>query len=134
MSKLNNALCTFLLVGSSLLLSGNSIAQTTNCCKSRYSPAIQESLDIKNLGKEYRRLKRIHCDDCNSSRSDYYSIMLHLGDGLNGKTKAQIIKIMGSPDSRKEGTYIYFWRGWHDYLYFTFTSGKGRTQWYHAYE
>jgi hypothetical protein len=134
MNKRSITLGALLLICSSFILPGISIAQTKGCCKSRYSAERREVLDIKKLGQEYTRLKHTHCEDCKSSMSDYYSIMQHLGEKLEGKTRQQIRKIMGSPDSRQDGKYIYFWRGWHDYLYFTFTSGKGRAEWYYAFE
>ena len=112
---------------------GNSSAQTA-CCTSRYHTTRWDTLGLQKLGAEYARLKRANCEDCRSSMSDYPSIMDALGKGLNGRTRRQIAKIMGQPDSRKDGQYIYFWRGWHDYLYFTFSSGKGYAQWYYALE
>lgn len=134
MNKLSIALSAFLLICSSFFLSGNSIARTRDCCKSRYGRERLETLDMTSLGLEYMRLKRAHCAACKSSMSDYYSIMIRLGKGLNGKSKRQITKIMGPPDSMEAGKHIYYWRGGHDYLYFTFTPGKERSQWYHAYE
>lgn len=123
----------FILLVIACCSAGQSGAQTT-CCTSKYHTSRWDSLGLQNLSAEYVRLKRARCEDCRSSRSDYRSIMDALGEGLNGKTRQQIAKIMGQPDSRKDGQYIYFWRGWHDYLYFTFSAGKGYSHWYYALE
>ena len=134
MSKLNTIISAVLLVYSCFAQHSPIYAQTTGCCTSRYGPAMMDTLDIKKLALEYARLKRMDCEDCRHSMSDYRSIMERLGEQLNGKTKQQITRMMGRPDRRKDGQYIYFWRGWHDYLYFVFSSGRGRSQWYYAYE
>lgn len=134
MSKLTTILCAMLFVYCCFAQHSPLSAQSTGCCTSKYSSASLDTLHIKKLASEYARLKRAACEACNSSMSDYRSIMESLGEQLNGKTKEQIARIMGQPDYRKKGKYIYFWRGWHDYLYFTFTSGRGQSQWYYALE
>lgn len=108
--------------------------QTAGCCKSKYTEKQWDTLDINKLRAEYKRLKRARCEECDAFGSDYHAIMEVLGKELAGKTKKQVAKIMGPPDFRKEGKYIYFWRGWHDYLYFTFPSGKAVPKWYMALE
>jgi hypothetical protein len=134
MIKLKTTLCALVFISIVVALDNTSIAQTKGCCRSEYSPERRAALEIKKLGLEYQRLKRAACEDCNSSMSDYYDIMQSLGEQLSCKSKQQISKIMGPPDAKKDGRYIYFWRGWHDYLYFSFSSSKGKSQWYYAYE
>jgi hypothetical protein len=134
MNKLKIIFSALVLIIGASALYNTSIAQAKGCCKSKYSAERLAALEVKKLGVEYVRLKRAACEDCNSSMSDYYSIMQSLGEQLNGKSKQQIKKIMGLPDAKKNGRYIYFWRGWHDYLYFSFSSGKAQSEWYYAFE
>jgi hypothetical protein len=91
----------------------------------------------------------------------FHTLMAELGEILgNSKyTEKDIINLMGEPDAiyregdkkpphimekeYKPGGYkdidkeqlIYFWRGWHDYLYFVCQNGKViYSDWYFAYE
>lgn len=125
---------SILLLLGTFCLPGRAIAQKKDCCVSHLNLADTYHIEIRELGLEYRRLKRSRCEACNTSMSDYRHIMQQLGQQLNGKTKKQVRKAMGPPDARQEGKYIYFWRGWHDYLYFTITAGVARADWYYAYE
>lgn len=105
------------------------------CCASKYPKEQLDSLEINKLGAEYQRLKRAKCKACDLSGSVYVSIMTMLEIRMNGKTAAQIIEVMGNPDTIKDGNYIYFWRNWHDdYLYFSFHQGKAKSQWHYALE
>ena len=109
-------------------------AKKSGCCASKYPRAQWDSLNVNKLGIEYQRLKRKNCEACNSWLSDYGSVMQVLGNKLNGETEQQVIKIMGKPDATKDGNYIYSWRDWHDYLYFSFPQDKAISQWYYALE
>ncbi|MFC1743666.1 hypothetical protein ACFL35_06700 [Candidatus Riflebacteria bacterium] len=59
--------------------------------------------------------------------------------GNTGSTKSQLIELMGEPDAGRQEDdrelLIYFWRGWHDYLYFICKEGNiQKAKWYFAYE
>jgi hypothetical protein len=99
-------------------------------------------VDEKTLGliKEYRELRRgkghfsggAWNAELDSAGGKMVSIMTELGEkiGTPGYRCDEIIHLLGAPDAeRKHGAdehIIYFWRGWHDYLYFICENGTLR--------
>lgn len=107
----------------------------TSCCSSRYGRAQLDSLDLPELGKEFKRMRRARCEACDLFGSDLMRVMNALGTRLDGKSKKLIKQVMGPPDHREGRTLIYDWREGHDQLEFTFgEDGKGAMDWYQAYE
>jgi hypothetical protein len=105
------------------------------CCISTYSVSQFDSLNLEQLGAEYKRLKSLNCQYCSRFRSHYMLVMEQLGTKLNGESRKAIKRVMGKPDERERNKLIYQWRGGHDYLYFTFNHGSaGKSNWYYAYE
>ncbi len=105
------------------------------CCSSKYSNDTFEKIDSKLLGKEFKRLKKSDCEDCNRFGSDFAEIMRALETRLTGKSKKYIRRIMGKPDEKYPDELIYYWRGKHDYLIFNFSEGKDATAiWHYDYE
>ena len=56
----------------------------------------------------------------------------------NPPTETELIKALGEPDARStpqcDSCWAYFWRGWHDYLYFKFNpeGRQAEVKWYQA--
>lgn len=108
---------------------------TDRCCESKYASTVLDSLPLEELGREFRRLRGLRCEDCDRFGSDLMNVMHVLGERLNGSDERSVKRVMGRPDEREDGALIYEWRGGHDQLEFHFDrEGKARSQWYHAYE
>ena len=105
-----------------------------NCCQGKYARDSLGNRSTKALGQEYLRLNRIKCAACNFYGSDLFMIMKVLGVRLNGKSTAEIKRVMGRPDTVKGRVLVYYWRGEHDYLRFTPTKGRAVSSWYYALE
>lgn len=105
-----------------------------DCCASVFSGEILKQVSLEELAREYRRLRKHSCKDCFKWSSGLQLLMSELGVRLEGKSKAIIRKIMGRPDEKQGNQWIYDWRNGHDYLFFEFTGGRARAQWYYAYE
>ena len=97
------------------------------------------TVEISELCNEYHRLSVIADSCCNKWNSDLHMIMLHLGEffGKKGTPVKDIIKLVGVPNAtEKELEYspvklgdnekllVYFWRGYHDFLYFVYENDK----------
>jgi hypothetical protein len=102
-----------------------------------------------SLGREYKLLRSKPSyfrngnwdDDIDKFGGRMHILLQELGKRVSDSdySKAQLIDLMGNPDSIRNDDgkeiLIYFWRGWHDYLYFF--SNKGKTlnaNWYFAGE
>ena len=118
------------------LATDNSSRQRTHgCCRSKYAADGLVARSTDALGQEYKRLKQKHCSACEDNHSDLQMIMRVLGERLNGKTRAEIEQMMGSPDTVKRGALVYYWRYEHDYLIFRrATDGVATSSWFHALE
>ena len=108
---------------------------SANCCRSRYLPDSLGTRSTAALGQEYRRLKRSKCPACNFYGSDFQKLLRALGGRLKGASAAEIKRVMGPPDTIKVHSLVYYWRGEHDYLQFTFPyHARAVGSWYYAYE
>lgn len=125
--------CLFLVW---MLLCGRLSAQEAkDCCQSIYNAEALKQVSLQELSLEYRRLNNKRCEECNSwARSGLFQVMTELGNRLDGKSKADIRKAMGKADEKEGNKWIYDWRNGHDYLFFEFTDGRAKAQWYYAYE
>lgn len=124
------------LVLALMLLCGKLHAQDVKgCCASIYSTDSLKKVSLNDLSVEYRRLNRKRCAECNSwARSGLFEVMTELGNRLEGKSRVDIRKAMGKADEQEGNKWIYDWRNGHDYLFFEFTDGRAKAQWYYAYE
>jgi hypothetical protein len=107
------------------------------------------SPDVRSLAREYRELRKQSGhyrggewnDDVDRYGGKLHRVMGELGKRLEGlpMKRADILALMGEPDATQTqgeaDQLVYFWRGWHDYLYFLCEgeSVKG-IAWYFAYE
>lgn len=108
---------------------------------------------MKQLSKEYKALrKRSDQECCSDFGSGLMKIMEVLGDSIALNTnEKRIIQLMGLPDTVASKEHpleyhftmlendvkilIYYWRGMHDFLYFTLVNDKLiAKQWYYARE
>ena len=98
--------------------------------------------EYKNLRKQPSHWKGGQWNDAVDSFGGRMHVVLkELGKRLGdtGYSKSQLIDLIGEPDGvRQEENkefLIYFWRGWHDYLYFICKEGNiQKANWYFAYE
>lgn len=119
-----------------------------NCCKSQLKKNF-ENYTAKKLGREYQSMKKNMDKCCGNFGGDFQKLMQALSDKLNekGTDSCCVISIMGAPDateipkqygnfiSGNEKIMIYWWRHWHDFLYFITENGKVKqTKWFYAYE
>ena len=110
-------------------------------------PLVSE--EISELLEEYAELRkeRGHFDggewdeDLDSWGGRLHTAMTRLGETLGHPphARADVVRLMGEPDAVRERDteehLIYFWRGWHDYLYFVCRDGVVQeAQWYFAGE
>jgi hypothetical protein len=82
--------------------------------------------------------------DTDAFNGKRHQVMLALEQLLHDQTvtRAELVALLGEPDAVRptpDGAIgeqlIYFWRGWHDYLFFTVSDGQPlRAEWYFAYE
>ncbi|MFH0864833.1 MAG: hypothetical protein V1904_01470, partial [Bacteroidota bacterium] len=130
-------------------------ALQNDCCKSRLKkPCLSAGRNFENyssrkLGKEFQRMKKDADKCCENFGSDFQKLMQALSEKL-GKTVSDsccVVNIMGVPDaidvpkqygnfnSGNEKIMIYWWRHWHDFLYFITENGKVKqVKWFFAYE
>ena len=110
---------------------------------SRQAGAVPRSL--VELGRRFQALRRRlastkpgELDEAlEGFEGELHTIMTELGDrlGVAGTKSGRVTAIMGQPDARREGQWIYLWRGWHDYLYFEVAKGcVVSADWYMAGE
>ncbi len=107
----------------------------------------KEILPLLEEYKELRKEKKKHYNtgefnhDLDAWDGRMHNVMIELGDYF-GKPiwkKSDIINFLGEPDATEkkngEEKLVYFWRGWHDYLYFTCKNGIIQSsEWYFAFE
>jgi len=103
-------------------------------CASIYADGTMGGLALKELATEYQRLRSIDCRE-RRWQSDYHRVLEHLATKLEGRSRRKVIRLMGPPDITEKARLIYFWRGYHDYVYFIIARGVVvKSGWYHAYE
>ena len=123
-------------------------ALQNNCCKSHLRKSF-EDCSLKKLGKEYQRMKKDANKCCEKFGSDYQKLMQALSEklGKTGGDSCCVVSIMGAPDaadvpmqygifnSGNEKIMVYWWRHWHDFVYFIVENGKiKKVKWFFAYE
>jgi hypothetical protein len=100
----------------------------SNCCESILSEQKIKNASLEQLGAEYVRLKKIQnagCKDCNHfSKSGIQTILSQALVVLPNQDSLHVIKALGVPDETRNNESIYFWRGWHDYIYIKYSKGK----------
>jgi hypothetical protein len=124
-------------------------ANSAVCCKSRLTKKDLTVYSFHKLGKEYQRLKEKKMKCCDNFGSDFHKIMQALSEKFDSTSAdtSYIIKIMGTPDAREvpkqygnfnkpeEKIFVYWWRSWHDFLYFISENGKVKyAKFFYAYE
>jgi hypothetical protein len=139
----------FLLIIVSVHVHPTVNAQQMDCCTSRLAKKGFENHRLKKLGKEYRRMKKNKDKCCEKFGSDLQKLMQALSEKLDvtGNDTCSVIKIMGVPDAdnvpgqygafTKDGEKImvYWWRGWHDFLYVVSEAGRIKyIKWFYALE
>lgn len=123
-------------------------ALQNDCCKCHLKKKF-ENYSSKKLGREYQRMKK-NADKCYENfGSDYQKLMQALSEklGKTGSDSCCVASFMGVPDatevpkqygvfnSGNEKIMIYWWRHWHDFLYFITENGKVKqVKWFYAYE
>lgn len=109
-----------------------------SCCMSRFRGKDFEKVDTYELGKDFKILAAKGDLCCDVWNSDLHKIMLWFEKkfGNKGVEINQIIKYMGMPNGTEvelerfveldesEKALIYFWRGYHDFLYFVYEDNK----------
>jgi hypothetical protein len=119
-----------------------------DCCKSQLKKKF-ENYSSKKLGKEYQRMKNTTDKCCEKFGSDLQKLMQALSEkvGKTGSDSCCVTHIMGIPDATEvpkqygvfntgnEKIMIYWWRSWHDFLYFITEDGMVKqVKWFNAYE
>jgi len=114
-------------------------SEEDSCCLSRFRGQDFEKVDLKELCNDFRRLAAQTDLCCEGWDSDLHHIMTWLGNhfGKEGTPINQIIRYMGMPDGTEselenamislddnEKALVYFWRGYHDFLYFVYENEK----------
>lgn len=144
MKKTNSKIISFVLIFISVLF-------ISGCAKKIHSQIStpKQNDEIMKLTNQYKQLrdKRKSLPDGKwDNELDNFGCLLQttlerLGKllGNSAYTKTDIINIMGKPDEvlfkNKTERLVYFWRGWHDYLYFVCKDGVVQEhRWYFAYE
>ncbi|MDF1548161.1 MAG: hypothetical protein P1P88_10095 [Bacteroidales bacterium] len=115
------------------------ISDSDSCCMSRFSGMDFDKVNLKELCVDFRRLSAQTTLCCDTWNSDLHQIMIWLGNhfGKEGTDISQIIKYMGMPDGTEielnnamisldgdEKALLYFWRSYHDFLYFVYENDK----------
>lgn len=115
------------------------LSEDDSCCLSEYHEKDFDKIDLKLLCNDFRRLSSQTTLCCDTWNSDLHQIMTWLGNhfGKEGTDISQIIKYMGMPDGTEielnnamislegdEKALIYFWRSYHDFLYFVYENDK----------
>jgi hypothetical protein len=122
------------------------------------SLSLTKQTGIDSLAKEYHSLRSKHKKqkpgtfnkDLDAWDGRMHAVMNDLGSrlGTPGHTKSDIVRIMGKPDAvlpirdpeeknkaPEETRLVYFWRGWHDYLFFVCRKDSViKSDWYFAGE
>lgn len=110
--------------------------------------------DEASLAKEWAELRDVRGhfqggtwnEDADSWKGRKFKVMTELGEllGKPGTTQAHLLEVMGDPDHTNTSlveappgsqTFIYEWRGMHDFLYFVCSGGKViKSGWWMAFE
>ncbi len=117
-----------------------------SCCLSRFRGKDFDKVEIYELTKDFKRLSAQGNLCCDVWNSDLQQIMIWLEKkfGKEGTEISQIIKYMGMPNGTDvellnvgielagdEKALVYFWRGYHDFLYFVYEDNKVKySEWY----
>jgi hypothetical protein len=133
-----------------LFLFGQDSIKKYDNCKSIFNIAQLNKCSLIELGREFKRLRKLDSDDCFKFESDLHTVMIKIGDsiGKSGFSKVEIENYMGVPDStdktymtkllnlkHDQDVMVYCWRGWHDFLYFVMVKDiVKRSGWWFAYE
>jgi len=139
----------FFIIAIAFSCSSSKHMSSKACCQSRLAKKDFATCSIQKLGKEYQRMKKKKIKCCDNYGSDFQKIMQALSvkfDSTPSDT-AFVIKIMGIPDAREvpkqygdfnkpgDTIFIYWWRSWHDFLYFVSENGNVKySKWFYAYE
>jgi hypothetical protein len=117
-----------------------------SCCLSRFRGKDFDKVEIYELAKDFKKLSAQENLCCDVWNSDLHQIMIWLEKkfGKEGTKISQIIKYMGMPNGTDvellnvgielegdEKALMYFWRGYHDFLYFVYEDNKVKyAEWY----
>ncbi len=117
-----------------------------SCCLSRFRGKDFDKVEIYELGKDFKKLSTQGNLCCDVWNSDLHKIMIWLEKkfGKEGTEISQIIKYMGMPNGtdlellnvgieleENEKALVYFWRGYHDFLFFVYEDNKVKyVEWY----
>jgi hypothetical protein len=139
-----------IILGWCLFLGGMACAPQRQPDPQRVTPSPMAELPLK--AEEFRQLRTLKGHftggtwnaDTDAFNGKRHQVMLALEQLLQDQTlsRAELVALLGEPDAVRpapEGSageqLIYFWRGWHDYLFFTLIEGQPlRAEWYFAYE
>ena len=114
-------------------------------------PAVEATAttEVVELAKKFQDLRKekghFSGGDWNDALDSYggqlHTTMVALGEllGQPAYARTDIVRLMGEPDAvrsqKGKEHLIYFWRGWHDYLYFVCQDDViQEAKWYFAYE
>ncbi len=107
-----------------------------------------EALSLEELSEIYKE-DRQDISSCDKRwNSNFHQIMIEIGSQLSkgSFSKVEVIQYLGVPDfagqevnvlsiEDSEEVMIYFWRGWHDWLYFIVENEQvKKVDWWFAYE
>ena len=113
--------------------------ENDSCCLSRFRGQNFDNVEILELTRDFLRLSAQDDLCCDAVNSDLYKIMCWFEKkfGVEGINISLIIKHMGMPGGtekellfaeieleEKEKALVYFWRGYHDFLYFVYEDNK----------
>jgi hypothetical protein len=133
-----------------LLLSSPAFSQKNeNCCKTTITSLPHASL--KELSKEFQRLKKLKEACCSNYSGDLRLVMEEIGKKCTTMSLSdkKLIRLLGKPDAKSfsknhgipytcvvgESVLIYHWRSWHDYLYIIIKDKHIKeVKWFYAYE
>jgi hypothetical protein len=148
MPKFLFSLC--LILYTIVYVSGQDSSAISESCKSICLDKKICICSLQKLGSEFQRLKNLKGSDCDKFGSNLFFVMNCLGDSLSEKKVAikEVVETMGNPGSmydkkvsemlkleKNEDVLVYFWRGWHDFMYLVIANGKVvRYNWWFALE
>ena len=113
--------------------------ENDSCCLSRFMGQNFDKIELFELTKDFKRLSAQGDLCCDVWNSDLHQIMNWFEKKfcVEGTKISQIIKYMGMPNGTEkellnaaieldenEKALVYFWRGYHDFLYFVYENNK----------
>jgi hypothetical protein len=113
--------------------------ENDSCCLSQFRGKNFDEVEILELTRDFIRLSAQNDLCCDAINSDLYKIMCWFEKklGTEGTDISQVIKYMGMPNGtekellladieleEEEKALVYFWRGYHDFLYFVYKDNK----------